>query len=192
MSVTFKFESDTLELANLIADISKKTMPSEAAKALNRAVTYVKNEVAAEVSARTGIKQNLVKRRIKQIKNRRASPKKLITVGFVGEATIPVSKVTPRPKKSGSGVIYKTISGMGHDPKAFFAKMGSGQKSAFVRKSGSRLPIVEKQINIGPVLRRATRRIMRNPAHRFFEETFFDNMEKRINKDIAKRGLTHR
>lgn len=192
MSIKFQFTSNTRELANLIGDIASKGMPSEAAKALNRSITYVKKEVAADVNRLTGISVPLLKRRVKQIKNKRASPKNLKTMGFVGEATIPVSKVSPKPRKAGTGVTYKTVTGQPIDPHAFHATMRSGKKTAWVRKTRARGSLTEKQIKIGPHLRRSTRRIMRGPAQRFFEKTFFQNMEKRITKSIARRGLTRR
>lgn len=190
--IQFEISSDTDELAGLLGDIARKGMPAEAAKALNRSVTFVKNEVAGDVSQRTGISKALLKRRIKPIKNQRASAKRLRVAGFVGEASIPVSKLSPRPRKSGTGVTYKTIAGQPIDQQAFFAKLSNGKKTAWVRKNKSRGSMREKQIKIGLHLRRATRRIMRGPAHAFFEKTFFENMEKRINKDIAKRGLKRR
>lgn len=189
--MAFKFEvvSNSKDVADLLGELAKKGMPSEAAKALNRTITFVRNEVATEVSMRTGLSRALIKRRVKQIRNRRASPQHLVTEGFVGEVAVAVSKATPKPRRAGQGVTYKTLPNTPHDPRAFFARMPSGKRSAFVRTGTGRLPVTEITLKIGPYLRRSTRRVMRQPAAEFYSKVVTDNMEARMKKEIAKRGL---
>lgn len=189
MSFNFTVISNTKEVADLLGDLAKNAMPSESAKALNRAITYVRNEVSDEVSQRTGLSRALIKRRIKQVKNRRASPKILHTEGFVGEANVLVSKAAPKPQRAGTGVSYKTLPTTPADPHAFFARTPSGKRSAFSRTGSGRLPIKEKTLKIGPYLRRSTRRVIRGPAAAFYSRLIVENMEGRMNKEIAKRGL---
>ena len=149
-----EFSSDCPELVELMADIGGKYMNAVTSRTLNKTVNFVKREAAAEVSARTGVSAAKIRRRIKQIKALKARPGKLVTVGFVGEATIPVGDITPKPRAAGlRGVSYKVIPGSKAEPDAFFAKMASGRRSAYVRKTAASLPIREVQANIGPVLR---------------------------------------
>lgn len=185
----FDFQSDVPDLVRHMREISEKAMPSESAKALNRTITFGRNEIAAHVSAQTGIPKALLKRRIKQMKGRRASPKNLKTSAFLGEATIPVSKLKPKPRRSGVGVNYKTITGQPINPKAFFATLKSGKKTAWVRKNSARKSLREVQVRVAPLMRRARRRIWGGPGKKFYEKTLFENMEKRIDKDLTKRGL---
>ena len=190
--ITFSFSSDASQVADLLGEIVRKGMPTEAAKALNKSVTFVRDEVSAEVSRQIGISRPLLKRRVKRIKSQRASPRNLRTAGFVGEQSIPVSKLKPAPRKAGRGVTYKSITGQPNDPNAFHAMLKSGKKTAWVRKTRARGSLEEKHIRIGPHLRRSTRRIMRTPAQKYFEKTLFENLENRINKNIAKRGLVRK
>lgn len=189
MSLTFQFETDTPEMAELLYGLSEKVMRPEAAKAMNRTMTFIRQAAAKDVSARTGIKETLIRRRIKTIRTRRASSRKLDTQGFIGETPVVVSKMTPKPKKAGRGVTYKTIPGQSANPRAFYATMPSGKKSAFVRRSSARLPIDEERADIGPFLRRAVRGVLRNQAGNYFNSVFYENMQKRLTKEVVKRGL---
>lgn len=190
--IKFPFESDFPDLASHIEEIGRKGMPSESAKALNRTQTYIRNQVADEVSTRTGISRPLIRRRIKPLRGRRASPKNQRTVGFVGEATIPVGKLKPKPRKAGPGVIYKTVPGQPVNPLAFHATLKNGKSSAWVRKSSARGSLREVQVRIDLYLRRSVRRVIRGPAQDFYFKTFQKNMQTRIDKDLAKRGLKKR
>ena len=190
--ISFEFDSDIDHLSRFVRDIDKRYAPSEAAKALNRVPAFVKREAAADVSQRTGIKPALLRRRFKQLRGRRASPRNLRTAGFVGEATIPVSKLTPKPRKSGRGVTYKTVTGQPHDPRAFHATLKNGKRTAWVRRTAARGSMKEIQVDVRLLLRRAVRRIVRQPARRYFESTFADNMDKRIKREAQKRGITVR
>jgi hypothetical protein len=193
MSLTFEFTTDTPEMAELLYEISERTMRSEAAKAMNRTMTFIRKEASVDVSRRTGVKQSIIRRRIKPIRTRRASMRKLSAMGFIGEVPVLVSKMTPRPRRVGKrGVTYKTMPGKPQNPKAFYAVMASGKKSAFARKGAARLPIVEERADIGPFLRRSVRNVLRKPAKDFFDEVFFTNMQKRIDREVAKRGLARR
>jgi len=198
MSLTFQFETDTPEMAEMLYGISEKVMRPEAAKAMNRTMTYIRKESAKDVSWRTGIKETLIRRRIKTIRTRRASARKLATQGFIGETPVVVSKMTPRPKRSGRGVTYRTIPGQSPNPKAFYAVMPNGKKSAFVRNGApkrrrppkySALPIEEERADIGPFLRRAVRGVLRSKAGDYFNSTFYENMERRLKKEVVRRGL---
>lgn len=189
MSLTFKFETDTPKMAELLYGISERVMRPEAAKAMNRTMTFVRKEAAQDVSSRTGIKQSLIRRRIKPIRTRRASARKLAAQGFIGETPVVVSKMQPRPKRAGRGVNYKTLPGQTTNPRAFFAQMPSGKKSAFARKGNARLPIVEERGDIGPFLRRAVRGVLRAKAGEFFNRTFYENMDKRLKREVVRRGL---
>ena len=188
-----EFSSDCPELVELMADIGGKYMNAVTSRTLNKTVNFVKREAAAEVSARTGVSAAKIRRRIKQIKALKARPGKLVTVGFVGEATIPVGDITPKPRAAGlRGVSYKVIPGSKAEPDAFFAKMASGRRSAYVRKTAASLPIREVQANIGPVLRRSVRRIMRDPAKTEFTGLFLLGMDSAVEKGLKKRGLVRR
>jgi len=198
MSLTFQFETDTPEMAELLYGISEKVMRPEAAKAMNRTMTFIRKEAAKDVASRTGIKETLIRRRIKPIRTRRASSRKLATQGFIGETPVLVSLMSPKPRKAGRGVTYRTIPGQAPDPKAFYAVMTSGKKSAFVRKGApkrrlppkySALPIEEERADIGPFLRRAVRGVLRSKAGNYFNSTFYENMDKRLMKEVVRRGL---
>lgn len=185
--------SDCPELAQLMGEIADQYMNAETAKALNKTVTFVRKAAVADVHRETGISRVLLARRIKQIKSRRAKPGRLYTVGFIGEATIPVGKLVPKPRgKHRAPASYKTIRGESLDPQAFVATMPSGHRSAFSRKSGSSLPIGEKQVNIGPVLRDSTDRTVKGPAEAEFNSYFLAGMDKAVQKGITKRGLTRK
>ena len=191
MTSGFRFEviSNTEAQADLLQDIAQRVMPSESAKALNRAVTFTRKEVAADVSQRTQLPLALIRRRVKQIRTQRASGKNLRTVGFVGEASVPVSKAKPKPRKAGRGVSYKTLPTTPANPSAFYAKMPSGKATAWYRKTRARTNLREVHLKIGPYLRRATRRVIRGPAQEYYDKTLTENMEKRMTKEIQKRGL---
>lgn len=188
--IQITYDSNIRDLMEAVREIENNAMPSEAAKALNRTITFVRNEVATEVSGRTGISRALIRRRVKPIRGRRASPRKLTVAGFVGEASVPVSKVSPKPRKAGTGVTYKTVTGQPIDPRAFFARLKNGKQTAWVRKTKKRGSMREVQIKIDLFLRRSVRRVTRNPARQFFSRTFLENLETRVDKDLAKRGLT--
>ncbi len=193
MSISFEFESDLPELVALFEEVGERVMPAEAAKSLNRTITFVRNEVANEVSGRTGIKRSLIRRRVKGTRRGRASSKRLEAGGFVGEEDIPVGKLTPKPRRSGRGVTHKTVTGQPVDTSAFFARGIRGRKggrsSAFARTTSARSSLVERKIRIRPFLRRSVRRVIRKPAEEFFMTTFHSNMLTRIEKEAAKRGL---
>lgn len=187
--VQFKFDSDIDHLAKFVRSLEKGAA-SEAAKALNRVPKFVKDETGADISARTGIPANVVKRRLKPIKAMRASPSRLRIVGFVGEATVPVSKLKPKPRKAGRGVSYKTITGQPHNPHAFFATLSNGKRTAWVRKTRARGSMREIQVDIKLLLRRNVRRLTKAPAQRFFEATFLANMDKRVKKMADRKGIS--
>jgi len=189
MSLTFQFETDTPEMAELLYGISEKVMRPEAAKAMNRTMTFIRKEAAKDVASRTGIKETLIRRRIKTIRTRRASARKLATQGFIGEAPVVVSKMMPRPKRAGRGVTYRTIPGQTPNSRAFFAQMPNGKRSAFARRGHARLPIDEERADIGPFLRRAVRGVLRSKAGNYFNSTFYENMDKRLMREVVRRGL---
>ena len=192
MSLKFSFETDAPELAKLIREVAENALPSEAAKGVNKTMTFIANETATAISAETGIARNLVKRRIKALKRFRASPKRLTASGFMGEVEFPVGKLTPKPRKAGSGVTYKTVAGQAVNPRAFFAKMPSGRKSAYVRKGGGRLPIKEVKLDISKIMRRHLNRVLNTKAPEYMEKVFFEDMEKRVKRDIIRAGLRSR
>lgn len=192
MSLKFHFETDSPQLAKLIRDTAEKALPSEAAKAINRTITFAAKEAADAISRETGVSRTLIKRRLKAIKRRRASPKNLKAWGFMGEVEFPVSKLTPKPKKTGAGVTYKTLPGQAQNPKAFYAKMPSGKKSAYFRKTSARTPVKEVTINITKQMRRNLKRVLDTSAPAFMEQVFQENMQKRVHRDIIRAGLRNR
>jgi len=191
MKITVK--SDCEQLTQLMGELADQYMNAETAKALNKTVTFVRAQAVIDVHAKTGISKVLLARRIKQIKSKRAKPRRLITSGFIGEATIPVGKLVPKPRgKHRQPATYKTIQGEGLGPSAFVATMPSGHKSAYFRKGESSLPIGEKQVKIGDVLRDGVDRAIRGPGKNKFDQYFLEGMDKAVQKGIAKRGLTRR
>lgn len=194
MSISFSFESDMPELVKLFDEIGDRAVKAEAAKALNRTVTFVRGEVSDEVATRTGIRKSLIRRRIKAIPRSRAKASRLTAKGFVGEEGIAVRHLRPKPRKAGRGAIYKTVTGQPVKSNAFFARgirgRNGSRNSAFVRLTRERQSLREVQIRISPFLRRSTRRVLRTPAETFFNSTFHNNMDMRIEKEARKRGLT--
>lgn len=188
MGVKFEFDSDIDELAKFVRSLERGAR-SEAAKALNRVPKFVKDQTGADIAARTGIPANLVKRRLKPIKAMRASPGNLRCVGFVGEATVPVSRLKPKPRKAGRGVTYKTITGQAHNPQAFFAQLSNGKRTAWVRKNAQRGSMREIQVDIKLLLRRNVRRLTKGPAQQFFNRVFLENMDKRVKRDAQRKGI---
>lgn len=187
--IVFEFESDIDNLSDFLGGIGERYVPSEAAKALNRTQTFVKKEIAEEVSRRTGLRVAAIKRRLKTIKRQRANPRKLTVGGFVGEEVVSVSKLTPKPRRVGRGVRYAGMTGQPPKPNAFYGVMKSGKASAWYRTTSRRTPIKEVQYDIKIHLRRSVRSTLATKSRGFLNKTFEDNMQKRLQKEAAKRGI---
>lgn len=206
MALEFVIETDAPELAEALREAYVKGARAEAAKAINKTMTLVRRDVVAYVSGRTGIKQSIINRRVKTYKRGRARSDKLYAVGFLGEFVIPVSQLTPKPRKvgkrRGGGVTYKTVPGQGKVPGAFYAKVPNKTAgSAYVRKPGARYktsatgkkgayPIKEISISIRDYLRSGARNVLSSNAPEYFSKLFFEDMSKRANKEFEKRGLS--
>ena len=190
MPVTFRFETNTPEMAEMLYEISERVMRPEAAKAMNRTMTFIRREASSQAARETGVSVGTLRRRIKAIKNRRSSARNLNATGFIGEVPVVVSRATPKPKGyARGGVKYKTLPGESQNPSAFFGVMPEGKKSAFARKGPSRLPIQEESMNVGPYLRSAVNSVLGESAGREFNGIFYENMRKRLEREVVRRGL---
>jgi hypothetical protein len=188
--MNIEFKSDLPKLQAMLDELSENVAPAATAAALNRTATHVAKVARKGVTQDTGIPQKHFKKRIAIPRGKKANARRLVTVLWAGLWEIPVANLSPKPRALKSGVAkYKTLPGEPIDPQAFIAK-GSKGVSAFARKGSARLPIKQKTINIGNVIRRKIFMALGSSAKEFFKKTYYSQMEGRVINAMKRKGMT--
>lgn len=131
--------ADIKEMTRHLTKVQKVIVPKVTSQALNFTGKKIRGQAIKQVSAATGIKQKLIKGRLRfAVMAKPSSLKLVLSVWFMNIFAIHLGKT------KGLKVDVKTFS------KKFIATMPSGHTGVFARKSKSRLPIDEVSVPLNP------------------------------------------
>ena len=163
----------------------KSKAPLVVARAINRATTNAKKNMAKETSGKYFVSSGDVKKTITVTKATKSSLKAAVISNGTGIA-LSKFKVSPGTPvryrgKNRSPKVYKAggVKPLDGDPKSFIAIMKSGHKGVFTRTSGRSLPI--KQL-YGPSV---PQMIKNEKIMKAINDDANETLQKRIDAEIA-------
>ena len=158
--------------------MQRRHIPAAAATGLNLAVRKTKTAAVREVANKTGIKQKIIRARIKARKVRLRDRHRRVLQASVTGALMKVRAAAlgePQKTKTGARVGRHRFEG------AFVAtSKRRGGSAIFRRKASTRLPLSEQGIEIRRVADTAIRRHLRTTGRQTFEKEFRRQMARRF------------
>lgn len=192
--MNIEFSSDNPKLLRHLRELQKELAPGAQSAALNSTASYIARGAVKIAQAKTGVQAKILRKRIAVPRGKKATVRSLKTVVFGGLWVVPVTKLTPAPRKlKGGSVKYKTLPGQAIRPDAFLAKTTRGTDRVFVRKGATRLPVQSITADIGPAVQSAIQGYGGGQeSQAYYRKRLFTEMDRRIRSNLVRKGIRTR
>ena len=173
---SMSLRGDTRAMTRDLTRIQRRIAPRVTVRSLNRAIAKVNTQSVREISKTKGIKQKVIRSRMKIGK---ASPRRhtsTLTAKVYGVRASDIG--VPRQTAMGTRV------GRHQFPRAFPATMPSGHLGVFKRRGRLRLPIVEQRVPLQPEATRIIKRHVRVTGGPAFKAEF----QRLMAVELRRRG----
>jgi hypothetical protein len=192
--MNIEFKSDNKKLLKHLSELQKALAPAAQSAALNATAGHIKRGAVKIAAQKTGVQAKILRSRIAVPRGKKATVRSLKTVVFGGLWVVPVTKLTPGPRKlKGGSVKYKTLPGQAINPAAFLAKNTNDKERVFVRKGAPRLPIQSITADIGPAVKSAIEGYGGGTESQdYYRKRVFTEMDRRIRSNLVRYGIRTR
>ena len=178
--------ADIREVRGMFRGIRKRALPLAVPRALNRATQQARTATVKDVAREMGIKQKIVKERVRFQKRDKATRQRWTAVTFVVITDIPARKLgTPRQTKKG-GKAGKHLY-----PGSFVARgryegafKSTGGLAIFRRRGKKRLPIAEVKVPVERIVVKHTPRNLETVGRPVFKR----RLEHELKRQFQLRG----
>ena len=180
MGISFSVKADVKEVTKALTGLQRKEIPAAVSASLNRAIPTTRTAIIREASRYFGVKQKLMRSRIRFQRRDRATKRFWEAGVFSVVSDIPAALTgKPRQLKKGATV------GRRRYPGKFVATMPSGKTGIYGRLTRKRFPIKEEKIRIHE---RILPMIVRN-LQTVGMPAFRKRLDHEMRYRLAKRGL---
>lgn len=177
-AIEFSMDGDFDVIIKDLGDIKNKVVPAATVTALNKTGIRSKTQVVRMLSARTRIKQKLIRRRTQLYKANRHDKRIKLWFGAYGISYASFLTKRGSVKETSKGIKI----GRFKFPGAFKATMPNGKTDYYQRKGKKRLPIKKAEVNIYPDAVAVMRYVERLYVKPEFKKQFDYELNRRLKK----------
>ena len=172
--MTIKVKTDVKRMTRDLTKVQKKIVPKITAQVLNFTVKKVKTQMVRSVASQSGVKQKILRGRIRFGSKANASKlRATISTWFM-----PIFALAGMGRPKGMKVPSGTPN------KNFFATMPTGHQGIFSRKAKTRLKIKETTVVINPAAESAAVNIINT----FAIPTFLKEFQRLLKVRLKRKG----